>query len=366
MRVQYLIRTNSLSSDDRYQKTLAFLRECGIRPYTTAVVKTKSIRSDDLTEIILWSRKYLSSGSFLGIKYIEILGRVLPSLFSRSETFWFANFDFLPLQILLTYLRPRVTIIWDLHEMPPATFYNNRYLKPIFCRLLLKSRLVVCNKERLQSLEEDFGISLNKSLVLRNFPSETTIKKIQSRRLIYLNNEHRSRCIQIVILGGDLPGRYVRRSVELLLDLAGRRKVDLNITVVGSMTDPVNDQRCEVTGFLPFESLVERSVEGDISLCFYSLNSKNNIYCEPNRFYQAIASGQYVITFFHDTLVSINYPFHSVISEFNFEEDLEKVVWEIFSSSIPAAIRLKQSMGTVEGDLFFEAQFDNFKRWFEA
>ena len=67
---------------------------------------------------------------------------------------------------------------------------------------------------------------------------------------------------------------------------------------------------------------MEQSSKISVSLCFYDPKEINNYLCEPNRFYQAIALQQYIITFDFPTLRQFNYSRHRIISTENFESDL--------------------------------------------
>lgn len=366
MKISYLIRTNSLNTDDRFNKTHRFLVDAGAECDIFAVVKSRSDGFSLDSQPMLWSRKHLPDGRFITLKYLEMLLRSSAYLLmSWTQRRWFANFDFLPLHALsVAFSRSRNRPIWDLHEMPPAAVARNPVLRGIFSWLLRRSDVIVCNEARRAALEENFGVDLSGALILRNLPDIRTFKRLRHARKRHLDTvEAAADARTVVILGGASPGRYVEESLEVLAELQSGPLPDLKTRIIGgNVADPL-PSFVQATGRIPFAELVEQSVTGSVSLCFYDLRSLNNLYCEPNRFFQALVAGQHVISFIHSSLAGFDYPWHRKITQDDFRAELRAALVEILSDKESASARLSWAETVDHPALTFDSQYPAFLRW---
>ncbi|WP_151886056.1 glycosyltransferase family protein [Qipengyuania flava] len=361
----YLIRTNSLDSDERFVKTLRFLEQCHQEVLVFGVVKALSSNGCDFIERRLRLRRSLPSGRLVLLKYVELLGLSAWFLVRHRGRRWFANFDFLPLQVLSTlFSRRRTRPIWDLHEMPPAFVMENLFLRLIFAFLLKRSHVVVCNKARRDALELAFGVSLQDALILRNYPG-----KVARQQLVEARKNHiavttpREDLLTIVIVGGDMPGRYVEESIQAIAELRSELGLDIRVSLVGGAPLASAPEFVSSTGFIPFRELVARCVKGGISLCFYRMDTLNNVLCEPNRFYQGLLAGQFVITFAHPSLEQFKPPQRRIIDEANFHRSLKDVLDALFVERNGVSSTPTSGFEAVSDSFVFEKQLPDFRQW---
>ena len=363
MTVCYLIRTNALDSDERFDKTCRFLTEAGEDVVVYGVVKRQSSVRAGAVQRELWFRKLFGSGRLIALKYVELLIVTAWFLLRHRGRRWYANFDFLPLQLISTALantsnRP----IWDLHEMPPEFIVRNPFLRRLFRFMLRRSHIIACNQARVAALEVAFGVDLSNALTLRNTPGRKAFDRLKSARAKHLaTTNHEQDLHRIIIIGGNAPGRYVRESVEVVAGVREATGIDLRVTLVGGA--PLNNAPSFVTstGFLPFDDLVSRCVQGGISLCFYQMNSLNNTLCEPNRLYQGLVAGQYVMSFDHPSLRDLTCARRIIVDEADFANSLHAALESILSASPPpdASAQDCESKAYV-----FDLQLPAFKAWF--
>jgi hypothetical protein len=355
-KITYYIRTNSLERDDRFNKTQNFLSQSGWEFDTVAVVKNRSVNNGSVKEVTLLTRELFKQNSFKTLKYIEFFIKTLILTRVKSHYSWFANFDFLHIQIFFLFLGKKV--IWDMHEYPSRIFVKNPIFRFLFRQMLKKNLVICCNKERLQQLEEDLSIKVDNSLIIRNYPSEDTLVKIKQISQSSTNQPNKNETFKVGIVGGFLPGRYVEKAIEAIDKLYCDNGKNPEILLIGGNVYPdTYRDNVDSTGPISFESLIERSANISVSLCFYDPSELNNYLCEPNRFYQAIALNQYIVTFDFPTLRQFNYSRHRVISVENFESDLiavlKSILLEISLGDKPENFSLS--------DITFENQFPNFK-----
>lgn len=366
MSISYLIRTNSLDSDERFVKTLKFLKGVEDSIQVFAIVKHQTQVDRSFIQRRLFFRRIFSGGSWILLKYTEMLLVTAMFLLTHRGRRWFANFDFMPLQILSTIFASRHNRpIWDLHEMPSVSFSHNPLLKKLFAYLLRNSEVIVCNRARLESLQETFGVNLSGALILRNTPGHRTYRKLIETRRNYLSQEMGQRDVRhIIITGGNSPGRFVRESVEVVKALREETGIDVRMTLVGGAAFKTYHEFVSSTGFIPFDQLVNHCVRGDISLCFYETSSINNLLCEPNRFYQAIVAGQHIFTFEHPSLQDVSYSRHHIIDEKNFASSLNCEIKKL----IKAPLAHEEDLEVIDSPntpiLPFESQYEIFEVWF--
>lgn len=364
MKITYLIRTNSLDADERFVKTLFFLSRLGGKTEVFAIVNTLSSQSKRYAEEQLAFRRIFPSGGMVALKALEMLLRASLYLLTHRGRRWYANFDFLPLHVLTAaFASESRRPIWDLHEMPATRIMRSRVLRWVFAFLLRGSHVIVCNDARRRALEESFGVDLSDALVLHNYPSLKGYEALETGRKRYLETADSRRDIeQIVLIGGHMPNRYVPQATGVINKLREETGRDLRLSIVGGKALEGAEAFVTCTGFIPFTQLIERCVEGGISLCFYARTSLNNTLCEPNRFYQGIAAGQYVVTFDHPSLNDAGYPYHVVIDEEHFAESLRAALLTLLEDHVPPHKRLA-TISSQDG-FVFEEQYPAFADWY--
>ena len=366
MSVCYLIRTNALDSDERFAKTVQFIRKTNRSVQVFAVVKRRTSDDWEFIQQRLRLRNILRSGRWIALKYLELLFVTGLFLLRHKGRRWYANFDFIPLQFFSVLFSSRNNRpIWDLHEMPPKVFMKNLILNRVFAYLLRNSHVIVCNRARLEALEVSFGVDLSESLILRNTPGRWAFDElIASTRKYCAVTSSEENVRSIVITGGNAPGRYVSESIEVVREVRHETGVDLRLTLVGGKALETSYEFVNSTGFIPFDQLVQHCVRGGISLCFYSTVSLNNRLCEPNRFYQAIVAAQHVVTFDHPSLRDVSYHRHHVVDEQQFKESLKMILKQIISAPYERQSSLDRAGKASPSILAFESQFSDFEAWF--
>lgn len=361
MDYSYLIRTDSLATDDRFDKTLEFLLKAGHQVHVYAVVKhvTKSNLAK-VTQKKLFLRTLFPANRAKVLKFFELLFGCAVFLFGRRGGVWYANFDFMPLHFLsCVFASSKKQIVWDLHEMPPELTKKHFVSRWIISFLLRKSKVIICNHSRKRALELNYGVNLTGALVLRNYPSKFANDFLISARMNYLDDLGECNDLNnIVITGGFMPGRCVEESIEVVQRLRQKTGRDIRVKLVGGPDMPNMPSFVTSTGRLPFLKLLSHCVTGAISLCFYDRATENNLYCEPNRFYQGLIANQFVVTFEHPSLVEKRHPAHVEISQDRFPESLEEALLDLFdktSGNVGPAANVDPC------EFVFESQFDEFR-----
>lgn len=362
----YLIRTNSLNSDERFVKTLRFLDECHQETRVFGVVKTPTERDHGFIQKQLRFREWLPSGHLVSLKYVELVAATFWFIIRYRGRRWFANFDFLPVQVFSTlFAGAKSRPIWDLHEMPPPFVTRNWLLRRVFAFLLRRSHVIVCNDARRRALEEAFGVGLSSALILRNYPGREAREQLVAARQKHLSATERDKdALSVVIVGGNVPGRYVAESVEAIAELRKETGHDIRVTLVGGAPlEPAPDFVAS-TGFIPFCRLITECVKGGISLCFYRMNTLNNTLCEPNRFYQGLLAGQFVLTFDHPSLNGIRSPQRRIVDEVDFQASLKIALEELIADLLGVDQPAPSSLEDITDVFVFENQLPRFAEWF--
>lgn len=361
----YLIRTNSLDSDDRFVKTLAFLDECEQKVEVFAVVKKLSRHRGDFIERQLSLRARFRSGHLVMLKYLELIFVTCRYLLRARGRRWFANFDFLPLHFLVAcFASSRNRPIWDLHEMPPLFIERNPILRSLFACLLKRSHVIVCNEARRSALADAFGVCLDSALILRNFPSEITRLSLVSARNDYLSRTSvKEDVLSVIIIGGNAPGRFVAESVETIATLRRKTGLDIRVSLVGGEPLVTAHNFVTSTGFISFNQLISDCVKGGVALCFYKMNTSNNLLCEPNRFYQSLLVGQDVLTFAHPSLEKIESLQRHIVDESDFSASLENILKRLIFERLSADRQTRAAIVSTPCDFVFESQLSDFANW---
>lgn len=364
--ITYLIRTSFLDRDERFLKTYDFLKISCEEVSVFAIVRDTVSFPQPCVQQRLKTRKLGGDGRFIVLKYLEMMLVSALHLIRHGGRRWYANYEFMPLQLVGALFRGSgAKPIWDLHEMPGGLLVRNSIMRHTIAFLLRRSAVIVCNDSRRKALERIFRVDLSDALVLRNYPGRRAMQIISEARASYLSDTSPEEDAKnLVIIGGVRPGRYVRESVEVIDALRKDSGLDLRVTLVGGPSLDYPADFVESTGFLSFEDLAGRTAEGLTTLCFYRRNSLNNTLCEPNRFYQAIAAGQYVLTFDHPSLDEIAYPRHVTIDEENFAPALKAALLSIIEGDTGRGDGMHENASALRAsDLAFESQLGSFERW---
>jgi hypothetical protein len=187
----------------------------------------------------------------------------------------------------------RIRLIWDLHELPHGYFLNNllgkRILKWMYqnCDLIL-----VTNEDRKTYLEELLDLRLA-AVLLRNYPLKNDILSPE----VKLNSLSKSKKW---IEQGDfalwLGSASLGRGFEVFYKWVCQNK--LNLVILGNVSSTFNHIKNNENVFVDFVKQSDLSAyvfNAKVSAVFYKPYSPNNWLCEPNRLYQLMAAGVFVI-----------------------------------------------------------------------
>ncbi|MDW1832295.1 hypothetical protein ACF8FL_15120 [Vibrio sp. zbq_19] len=305
------IKTKSFLNDRRTHKEISLLKEIG---KNVEVI----LSCDDDIELRNYDYKIrrinipggAANSNFIirmfGAIYFSILSVILSNK-GKGKTYWVADPIMFILVIMLSFFKGR--IVWDHHELPPSWIFNNKLLKLLFRTAYKRCFLIVhTNRERQKKLEEWLGNSfIARSVVMKNLPDRSGVNSVEEvegveewirgREFIYLQNSFVSaRCganIYKAALENDLLIVHAGNSLDydyLFKEGIDEDEFKKNVFLCGNLElKQINYllQRCKMT------------------VVFYKETSLNQVYCEPNRVYQAMANNSYILSGCNPTLVDI-------------------------------------------------------------
>jgi glycosyltransferase involved in cell wall biosynthesis len=339
--IAFVLYTSGLEYDDRVRKEALSLKEFAnvevffITPENNSGAGVTSY-GVPYRIFSLKLRRLLPSGKYTFIKSFEFFLTVRKYL-KRFDVVWVHDVHVAAIPFFLSHKN----IVWDLHEIP-AAFINSQLKRKIFGYIENKCRVIIhANPHRISYLIKAGVIrKKHKHLVLRNYPdssflnSDLVDKKFNEFK-DWLNNS------EFVYLQG-LQGihRFPEQTIAAIMV-----SNDIKAVVLGNFNADVKDyllkeygkdlfNKVFFRGMLPQLETMKYIVNSLFSMVFYNNNTPNNMLCEPNRMYQAIALGKPVI-------VGSNEPMKEIVEKFGFGIVINGYGNEI--SEITSAIELMKS-----------------------
>lgn len=313
MRVLLLRKTSGLLYDDRLRKTANSLRNLG---YTVNIVALEyennyqryTNKNDiQVTTISLFSRKLFIRTRGLPFKLIEFYLRIMFSIFkNKPDIVWIYNLQLIGLIPVLKFLRVIGyinKIIWDQLELPPDNLVENKvFLFGLQLFMNWCDHIIMANEERRDYLISKVNLKIKPPIsVLLNYPDskfyEYNCEELDEETKHWLSGKD-----YLLAQGGANP----KRNLIELVDAAMLQK-QVKLIVVGPyLSDQVKflnekyglslSKIVRFSGFVSQFGLIPFIDHAIASVIFYQPTTKNNLYCAPNRLYQAIARGTPVIT----------------------------------------------------------------------
>ncbi len=296
-KILMLVRTSGLEYDDRVRKEVLSLMNLGysisiLANYTNNNAESgKTSYGADYVVFKLITRSIFPSARFLVLKMLEFWIKVVINTIFKKYSYIWVHEEYMALNILFKPVRGKY--IFDLHELP-LFLSANKKRKLLFKQIERKcNSLVVANKERLEFMKQnDLVTNSKKYFVLNNFPDRVfgnipvqELPKDISRKLNMKN--------YILMQGGGHKDRY---PLEVLSAIKkhGKFKAIIVGPVDESLLSNINRDFSDIVLIVGYIKQLELPAYIDhswSSMILYSHDSPNNIFCEPNRLYQALNRG---------------------------------------------------------------------------
>lgn len=299
-RLLYVLRTDALSSEARVFRVFDLLERKGCSPHVFALVKTLSEFDFANTQEICRAEKVQWAPLRHVLKFFELQVRTIAGVLRHPETadvIVIANYDLLVAGAALRVVFRRRVVV-DLHEHYFRGLFGRYWVSQIVFTKIF-SGVIFANRERAVDCMGAGALKSNAVAIIRNFPIATP------GVVMTPSSGNKREILRVGIVGGYRPGRFVRESIRSLdtEDFGGR----IEIVTFGPKAEVVCDH-IELVEHGKFRhDEIEGLTEGiDVSLVFYDpRRSANNLFCEPNRYYQSYNAGKILISFLHSSLESI-------------------------------------------------------------
>jgi hypothetical protein len=312
VKIALVIKTDSLDYDDRVRKEILTIQKLypNIR-FKIFVMLLENIESEGTTDygvpyksIYSQSRDKYSSAQKKHLKAYEFY-RAIKNDLKSFDAIWCANVE----TSFVALLVKNKNIIWDLHELPSAYLGNFLY-KSILKFIFKKCSVVVhANPQRIDYLKSINAIAdKSKHIALRNFPNFDDVdEKLDDKYYQFIEWKGEKKCVYLQGLNNE--GRAAFESIVAVL-----KQPKLVAVIVGGFDPNIKEKLIQKFGNEELQSRVffagkiaQLKIPQYIKQCFMSLvfykNIRhNNLYCEANRFYQAVIMGLPVVAGFNPTM----------------------------------------------------------------
>lgn len=317
-----VIKTSSLEVDDRLRKEIQSARKLGFEVFVHCLldedkrVSGKTWGDAGYQSHRLWSRRICSGHRFVWLHVLEFALRLLLSsnglMANRPKSsvrrvLWLHDpvlMPVVPLAALSRAVGRADSVVWDQHELPPEGWIRRspfRALLKWVCRL--PDHLICANAARVGYLKSKGIVASDRDvLVLNNFSdsdySSQPVESLDDSLFAWLQGER-----YLLLQGGGSTLRHVESVLDAVLS---NRWPALKVVMVGGYDkgivtafrkrDPeLFDSLIWRQGTVPQMELARYADHACGSLILYRANSPNQVYCEPNRLYQALCRGVPVI-----------------------------------------------------------------------
>lgn len=304
-RIAMLLYTQGVAYDDRVRKEILTVHRLyqDIDFHIFAITPENKYETGithygiPYTTLFLESRSKYKSGHNTILKAWDFYRTVTPYI-NDYDAIWCADTE--PLFCLLF---SKHKIIWDLHEIP-SVFLRNIVFKRIFQYLEGKCKVIVhANPQRLSYLTDNHLIkSPGKHLYLRNYPQfdDNVHQQLTYAPLNdFLSWKGKSQCVYLQGLNESSRAPYESISALMRIDsikgvVIGRFDESAKRKLLEDYGDRLYD-KIYFTGMLPQQYTPLFMKECFTSIVLYINTCPNNYYCEANRLYQNIVSGNPVV-----------------------------------------------------------------------
>ncbi|SKB92004.1 Glycosyltransferase involved in cell wall bisynthesis [Salegentibacter salinarum] len=338
MKILMIIKTSSITYDERLKKEIDSLLTLGVEQITVfAIEDIKSSYSKSNVKVLNPDFRIRKTNSGLG-KALTLLELV----FKLNKEIRIKNFDKVwvhdpILMFIIPFLRLKTkkSLIWDLHELPPSSFVKNKGLNYLFTKIGKKANtIIVANGERGAYMTNKGMIT--KYNVLHNYPSmegkNQSLDKdffdsefeewIKNKNFAYCQSAtHPSRNFDSLVLACINTKQY-------LLVVGEQNETYKKVRTKYSEFDSF----IKVLGKKPSNSLGYYMRKARFSFIFYTDENKNNYLCAPNRMYHSLKQGIPVIVGANPTMKNIVSKYNCGVTLNSFGElveDIEVGIYEM-------------------------------------
>lgn len=238
----------------------------------------------------------------IGVLHFYILNLIYFIPRKRNfEKVWICDPIMFGLVILLHLFSPKTKIIWDHHELPPKWFLNNRILMSLFKKAYLVSDVVIhANESRKTYLEQSLCVQAKQVFILNNYPlinineehglSVAAEKWMLENKFIYLQNSLQDNRYGANVIKAAIDAGYnIFHAGKINQDYIEKNNLDKN--------------KLFLAGYLNVKQITRVLNRCAFTVILYKQDSLNQIYCDANRLYQAMALGVPVIIGNNPTLM---------------------------------------------------------------
>lgn len=309
-----LVRTSGLDYDDRIRKEAISLKTLGYRVSILANY-TSNKSEKGVTQYgvpykvySLTTRMVFPSAKLLPLKMFEFWLRVFFDTLFKSFDYVWVHEEYMALNILLKPVKGKY--IFDLHELPLFLAKNKKMIQ-LYHKIESKSHnLIVANADRLNHMTE-IGLVKNKTKynILNNFPDKVfldlPVNSLSENVKNFIGNSQ-----YLLMQGGGHSTRYPLQVLSAIKK-HGKYKAIIIGPIAKEYEENIrNDFQgvVYIAGYIKQLELTQYIDHAWASIILYGHTGENNIFCEPNRFYQALNRGVPVI-------VGNNPPMKRIINE---------------------------------------------------
>lgn len=312
--ILFILKVESLERDDRVRKQALSLSKkgCDVRflvnfdhnkscnGYTSYGIKYESVS--------IRTRDFFKPSAMILMKAFEFWLRVIWRVKSKDLLVIHEEYTF------MIGVMTNKNFIWDLHEFPSK--FNNLLGKIVLKVVEKKSHKIIhANKERLNiCFEKRLFSDRKKHRIINNYPDKEFFKRssndISDLRVVHWLQPYKFIYLQGLFAEGRFPYNTVK---SILINIAA---LPIKVLIIGSYEeesmqklkaefgDLFNEKVCFIGPIDQLEIPIYLS-KCLFTVVLYKSNSINNLYCEPNRLYQAIALQIPVIVGSNPTLKNI-------------------------------------------------------------
>ncbi|WP_180063324.1 glycosyl transferase family 1 [Acinetobacter sp. YH16042] len=307
----FVLKTRNLMQDQRVLKEIKSLKKqdviVDVYAATDYEIDQKNINFP-VTEIKIFGG---AAPSNIFVRILGVLHFYVKFIFyflitkDKYSKIWICDPIMFGLVVLIKFISPKVFVIWDHHELPPDWFSGNKFLIYLFKIAYKKSDVIIhCNNSRKDFLESRILFKHSKCFIINNVPESVEIEeenlsldaehwiKENLGKIVYLQNclqEDRNGSVAIKAILGQ--GYKVFHAGNISESYLTENKIELNDVYLG--------------GYLSYKQINRILNKSLFTIVLYKMNATNQIYCDPNRLYQAMNLGIPVIVGNNPSMVEI-------------------------------------------------------------
>lgn len=271
-------------------------------PPTYAYEDMKNSNVSSYVRVRLSSRKLPRNSFFWVIKFAEFFFRVLFSLMKQKPDLVFCH-DLMPLVPSFVYSKLfSKKMIYDSHEIHREIlnpFKPVRFWRWIETYIINHINLtIITDHHRLEYMVNRAEVKKERIKPIYNFPYIRDLRSAGSQL-----KDKDPDVKKVIYTGIIMPGRYIddvirsipywSENVNFYLVGDGGEEFISTLKEIAASIGVTN--RVHFMGAVKWNELVNYIDELDVAFAFYKDNCLNNLYCSPNKLYEALAAGTPVI-----------------------------------------------------------------------